>query len=215
MTGQSITTKFIGNSSPYDLAKVVFTSPNMDSPYTAGTRSHILPGETDLGLWYEDLSNMYRKEGSQQLHDHIYTDYSLFPENAVTTLSGVDLSTVTYGTFPITISGVSYETMRPKFSQSVLYEDLTSSGTVSGDGDASSATTSGLYRSGSWEWTGEKDKDGFGLFDLNGETIPAHRLAYAIENQPLHPDFVDLEVFHTCKNPGCVNPKHLKLRVEP
>jgi hypothetical protein len=44
----------------YDLAKVVFTSPNMDTPWPAGYRSHILPGIEDLATWYEDTSTMYR-----------------------------------------------------------------------------------------------------------------------------------------------------------
>jgi len=48
-----------------DLSKIVFTSPNMDSPNTAGTRSHILPGLEDLGLWYEDTTNLYRVEDEQ------------------------------------------------------------------------------------------------------------------------------------------------------
>jgi hypothetical protein len=47
------------------LAKVVYTSPNITSPSVAGTRSHILPGELPLALWYEDTGNMYRKANSQ------------------------------------------------------------------------------------------------------------------------------------------------------
>jgi hypothetical protein len=47
------------------LSKVVFTSPNILSPAVAGTRSHILPGELDLALWYEDTGNMYRKANKQ------------------------------------------------------------------------------------------------------------------------------------------------------
>lgn len=64
-----ITTKFYEEDTPawHDLAKVVFTSPNMDSPNTAGTRSHILPGQADLGIWYEDDSYMYRAEFKQDL----------------------------------------------------------------------------------------------------------------------------------------------------
>lgn len=72
----TITTKFYelqDESSPgdaeagewNDLAKVVFTSPNMDTPNTAGTRSHVLPGQGDIGLWYESSSYMYRLESEQ------------------------------------------------------------------------------------------------------------------------------------------------------
>jgi len=58
----TLTTKFYETDTPswQDLSKVVFTSPNMISPNTAGTRSHILPGELELATWYEDTSNMYR-----------------------------------------------------------------------------------------------------------------------------------------------------------
>jgi len=58
----TLTTKFYETDTPswQDLSKVVFTSPNINSPSTAGTRSHILPGELNLATWYEDTSNMYR-----------------------------------------------------------------------------------------------------------------------------------------------------------
>ena len=73
-----ITTKFYEEATPawHDLAKVVFTSPNMDSPNTAGTRSHILPGQLDLGMWYEDASNMYRVEDKQEMDSSTYFGYS-------------------------------------------------------------------------------------------------------------------------------------------
>ena len=43
----TLTTKFYesGGDTWNDLSKIVFTSPNIDSPNTAGTRSHILPGQ--------------------------------------------------------------------------------------------------------------------------------------------------------------------------
>lgn len=62
----TMTTQFYQDSAWKDISKIVFTSPNMTSPNTAGTRSHILPGEGDLGLWYEDTTNMYRVEPSQE-----------------------------------------------------------------------------------------------------------------------------------------------------
>jgi len=55
----TLTTEFY-ETTWHDLSKVVFTSPNMDSPNTVGTRSHILPGILNLATWYEDTSNMYR-----------------------------------------------------------------------------------------------------------------------------------------------------------
>lgn len=71
-----ITTKFYANSTWNDLAKIVFTSPNMDSPNTAGTRSHILPGQLDLALWYEDTSSMYIVESDQHEYTSTYFGYS-------------------------------------------------------------------------------------------------------------------------------------------
>jgi len=51
----NITTKFYEYDSPswHDLSTIVFTSPNLTSPNSAGTRSHILPGELSLATWYE------------------------------------------------------------------------------------------------------------------------------------------------------------------
>jgi len=73
----TITTKFYEEDSPawHDLSKVVFTSPNMTSPQTVGTRSHILPGQDDLGLWYEDSSNMYKIESIQDTYDTSFYYY--------------------------------------------------------------------------------------------------------------------------------------------
>jgi len=87
----TITTKFYeewSESSPetpeagewHDLSKIVFTSPNFDSPQSAGTRSHILPGgAVPLGLWYEDATYMYRVEDSQQTTP---SEYLLGPTNS-------------------------------------------------------------------------------------------------------------------------------------
>ena len=61
----------------HSLAKIVFTSPNMDSPNTVGTRSHIIPGGgTELGLWYEDSTYMYRMADCQQITWSQYTNCS-------------------------------------------------------------------------------------------------------------------------------------------
>ena len=98
----TVTTKFYEEDSPawHDLSKVVFTSPNIDSPNTAGTRSHILPGRGDLALWYEDTSNMYEIEPLQGAFDTSFYYYYF------TVTSGIDLDSnptsafITAGNFP-------------------------------------------------------------------------------------------------------------------
>ena len=48
-----------------------------EGPNTVGTRSHILPGgAVELGLWYEDTTNMYRIADCQQITWSHYTNCS-------------------------------------------------------------------------------------------------------------------------------------------
>lgn len=64
--------------------------------------------------------------------------------------------------------------------------------------------------SGCWEWTGGKNKDGYGKFWFRGGCQPSHRVSYLAfrgeipENEEIH---------HTCENRGCVNPAHLRSMV--
>lgn len=57
-----------------------------------------------------------------------------------------------------------------------------------------------------WEWTGKKDKNGYGvnLYDYKGGK--AHRYACELINGPC-PD--NQEACHSCDNPSCVNPNHI------
>lgn len=87
-----------------DLAKIVFTSPNMDSdptdPRPAGSRSHILPGSTYIGTWYEAVDFMYRikvdqtyiTDNSRECYfSEIYLRNTAFDFSTDTTLSGLCL----------------------------------------------------------------------------------------------------------------------------
>ena len=68
----TVSVKFWDGDSWNDPAKIVFTSPHMDSPNSAGTRSHVLPDLMDIALWYEDASNMYRIADSQEEPDTVF-----------------------------------------------------------------------------------------------------------------------------------------------
>lgn len=55
-----------------------------------------------------------------------------------------------------------------------------------------------------WEWKGGRTKNGYGTH--RGTT--AHRCAYEAVNGVIPAGMV---VMHTCDNPPCINPAHLKL----
>ena len=63
----TITKKFWNSTGTQydDLSKVVFTSPNLESPAAAGTRSHILPGSQYIALWFEAVDYMHRVYNDQ------------------------------------------------------------------------------------------------------------------------------------------------------
>jgi len=74
----------------HDLSVVVFTSPNMVSPQTAGTRSHILPGELPLATWYEVTGdNMWRIYNRQAASMESF--YPAITNVSGTTVSGFDI----------------------------------------------------------------------------------------------------------------------------
>jgi hypothetical protein len=60
-----------------------------------------------------------------------------------------------------------------------------------------------------WLWTDTPDEDGYGRLSIKGVAKPrAHRLSAAL----FLPDYSeDLVVRHTCDNPLCCNPSHLRM----
>lgn len=60
-----------------------------------------------------------------------------------------------------------------------------------------------------WEFTGCKNKDGYGRMSKgNSKLDSAHRISYELHKGVIPTNMV---VMHTCDNPPCCNPNHLKL----
>lgn len=59
-----------------------------------------------------------------------------------------------------------------------------------------------------WTWTAALNDSGYGVFNLSGRMVRAHRIAYEFSYGPI-PD--GMQVDHVCRNRQCVNPAHLRI----
>lgn len=60
-----------------------------------------------------------------------------------------------------------------------------------------------------WVWTAARKKDGYGWFHVGPKKKLAHRVAWELAHGEPPPD--GLLVLHSCDNPPCVRPEHLRL----
>lgn len=59
---------------------------------------------------------------------------------------------------------------------------------------------------GCWEWSGLRDKDGYGKFSIGRRSFRAHRIAVAMQGVEIPRNML---VCHSCDNPSCVRFSHL------
>ena len=60
---------------------------------------------------------------------------------------------------------------------------------------------------GCWLWLGKLTEKGYGIFVMDGKSIPAHRVSWELTNGQI-PE--GLQIDHLCRVRACVNPVHLE-----
>jgi hypothetical protein len=59
-----------------------------------------------------------------------------------------------------------------------------------------------------WPWNGRRSDRGYGEYGLSDKTWRAHRYALIVSGKDVPDDKI---VMHSCDNPPCCNPRHLKV----
>ena len=62
-----------------------------------------------------------------------------------------------------------------------------------------------------WPWLGARLPKGYGRVKVNGRATLTHRVAYFIANPTSRMKYARRLILHSCDNPPCCNPKHLRL----
>lgn len=60
---------------------------------------------------------------------------------------------------------------------------------------------------GCWLWTAAKTEKGYGVFSVRGKTFKAHRVSFELSGKTIPHG---LCLLHSCDNPACVAPHHLR-----
>jgi len=107
----TLTKKFWKGASYGAISKVVFTSPNIDSPASAGTRSHILPGSQYIGTWYETQDSMYRIKANQDaiaMQECYFTEFAVY-QSTFDFSAGTTIDLLSKYVYPVSSGVIQYD----------------------------------------------------------------------------------------------------------